>query len=464
MTCRLAGFFFLLLLATQILPANAEPSAGNLKNVSIVDNHVTGNQTREAYSQPFTGLTDAELAQFFRGRTLFRQSWGIAPASGTAVGLGPLYNRIACVSCHLKNGRGRAPDNAQERMQSMLVRLSVPGTTLHGAPKPHPRYGNQFNEEGIPGVPGEGRVQVHWQYHKVNFADGTAIRLRKPQLHFSELHYGALYEQQQPILTSARIGPSVYGLGLLDAVSEDELQKIAQQPKPDGVTGNINRVWDIASQQTRHGRFGAKANVASLRSQIAEAMHGDLGITSSLLPQENCQPQQTACLHAARGGTPELTDEQLTDLEFYLLHLAVPARRHRNDPQVKVGEKIFIDTGCAVCHRTELRTAKNYPHKHLANLSIHPYTDLLLHDMGAGLADNRPDFKATGREWRTTPLWGIGLTAFISEYQAYLHDGRAQSLTEAILWHGGEAQTARERYRHLSQQKRDALEQFLLSL
>ncbi len=427
-------------------------------------NHVTNKITREAYAQPFAGLSEQELAQFFRGRNIFRQSWVIAPAKDTLVGLGPLYNRIACVSCHPKNGRGRAPNDASERMQSMLVRLSISGTTKHGGPKPHPRYGNQLNEEGVPGVSGEGRAQLQWEHQTIEFTDGTQIRLRKPQLIFSELNYGPLYKDQEPTLTSARIGPIVYGLGLLDAVSEEDLLTFAQQQNPDGIKGKVNRVWDIAEQQHRIGRFGAKANTASLRSQIVDAMLGDLGITSRLLPNENCLPHQQACLRALSGGSPELNDEQLADLEFYFRHLAVPARRNTNHPQVNAGEKIFSEIGCARCHRPELRTAKTYPYKHLANLTIQPYTDLLLHDMGEGLADNRPDFQATGREWRTPPLWGIGLTNFINEYQSYLHDGRAQTLTEAIVWHGGEATKVRERYLKLPHHERDALDQFLLSL
>lgn len=455
MTFRLVKVILCLMLGAETVLADVNTPASKQ-----LERHLTGNQTREAYAQPFAGLNEGELAQFFRGRSLFRQSWVIAPARDTAVGLGPLYNRIACVSCHPKNGRGRAPDDASERMQSMLVRLSVPGKNAYGGPNPHPRYGNQLNEEGIPGVPGEGRAQLQWEYQTIAFADETQIRLRKPQLKFSELNYGEL----APVLTSARIGPVIFGLGLLDAVNEKDLLKLVQQRKPDGIKGKVNRVWDIASQQTRIGRFGAKANAASLRSQTVDAMLGDLGITSSLLPKENCLPHQPECLQALSGDSPELKDEQLEDLEFYFRHLAVPARRNINNPQVKSGEKIFTDIGCAHCHRTELQTAKKYSHKHLANLSIHPYTDLLLHDMGEGLADHRPDFQANGREWRTPPLWGIGLTEFINEYQSYLHDGRAQTFAEAILWHGGEAKKVRERYRKLPSTEREALDQFLLSL
>lgn len=430
-------------------------------NPAIAENsHISANQTRKAYGQPFSSLNTAEKEIFFKGRSLFHQSWVIAPAKDPLTGLGPLFNRISCASCHPKNGRGRAPDNPQERMMSMLVRLSVEGETSEGGPVPHPHYGLQLNEEGIPTVPGEGRAQVHWQYSLVSLADGTQIQLRKPTLKFVDLNYGPL----DAVLSSPRIGPPVFGLGLLEAISDADLKQQAQRKKADGIVGKLNQVWDISSQQTRIGRFGAKANVASLRAQTAEALLGDLGITSPLLPKENCMPVQQECQQAPSGGTPELTRAQLDELEFYFRYLAVPARRNINDPQVIAGEKLFYNIGCAKCHKATWQTAPDHPHKALANLTINPYSDLLLHDMGEGLADDRPDFLANGREWRTAPLWGIGLTQLISEYQAYLHDGRARTLTEAILWHGGEADIVTNRYKSLSKSDRKFLENFLLSL
>lgn len=327
-----------------------------------------------------------------------------------------------------------------------------------------PHQTREAYSQPFAGLDEEERAHVHWEYHAVVLADGTSIRLRKPRFSFSGLGYGPLDTQQEPLLMSARVGPVVFGLGLLDAVTEQTLVALAQQQKPDGISGKVNPVWDIASQRTRIGRFGAKANTASLRGQIVEAMLSDLGITSSLLAKENCLPGQAACLRALSGGTPELNDGQLADLEFYFRHLAVPARRNLDAPEVRAGEKIFTDLGCALCHLPALITDKHSPYRHLAGLTIQPYTDFLLHDMGAGLGDNRPDYQASGREWRTPPLWGIGLTELVSEYQSYLHDGRAQTFAEAILWHGGEAETARDRYSKSSRTERRALDQFLLSL
>jgi CxxC motif-containing protein (DUF1111 family) len=416
----------------------------------------------EAFSQPWPGLSNTEREQFFRGRTLVRQSWVIAPSKDELVdGLGPLYNRLACISCHPRNGRGQPPQAANERMLSMLVRLSVPGRDLHGGPKPHPAYGGQLNEEGIPGVPGEGRASLQWHAVKtVTLAGGEKVSLRQPQIKFSELSYGPI----QGVLTSPRVGQPMVGMGLLDAVPAATLEALAKEPKPDGIKGRVNRVWNPETQRMEAGRFGYKSNMPTLRAQSAGAFNGDIGITSPLLPSENCTPVQTACQKAPNGGSPELSAEQLDDVEFYLAHLALPARRQADDPMVKRGEVKFAEIGCAACHRPALTTDPKARFAHLAGQTIHPYTDLLVHDLGPGLADHRPDYLAGGRDWRTAPLWGLGATATVSEAAFYLHDGRARTLAEAVLWHDGEARLARERFTRLTKEEREALLSFLTSL
>ena len=422
--------------------------------------YTTADATREAYGRPFATLGEAERPAFFRGRSLFRQSWVVAPAQDAEVdGLGPLYNRLACLSCHPKNGRGQAPTGPDERMQSMLVRLSVPGAGPHGGPKPHPAYGDQLNEEGIPGVPGEGRAVLHWEEETVVLGDGEVVGLRRPRLEFRDLAYGPL----DGVLTSPRVGQAVFGLGLLDAVPERELARMAREAKPDGVRGRVNRVWDAASQRTVAGRFGWKANMPSLRQQIAGAMAGDLGITSALFPAANCTPVQTACRAAPNGGNPELSDAQLDAIESYLARLAAP----RPQNGAAQGAALFAAAGCPACHRPRLVTgATNAGARHgiPAGVGFAPYTDLLLHDMGEGLADGRPDFKASGREWRTAPLWGLGLQATVNGHTYLLHDGRARNATEAILWHGGEARIARDRFAAMPQADRASLLAFLDSL
>lgn len=418
--------------------------------------------TREAYSRINTDAASAQLSDAFRGRSLFRQSWVVPPAKDIDIaGLGPIYNQLSCASCHPKNGRGQPPKNPLQAMRSMLVRLSLPGQDAHGGPLPHPVYGNQLNEQGIPGVPGEGSVSVEYREFPVTLPEGEAIKLRRPQYRFAELHYGPL---NAGIQFSPRVGPPVFGLGLLEAVPEQTLLQLAEQGRQQGVSGRPNVVWDAEKQRPAIGRFGLKANVATLRQQITGAFIGDMGITSALHPEENCTAAQIACRQSPSARQPELSNAQLDAMLLYLRLLQVPARRNGDDPIVRQGEQTFTAIGCAACHVPVLKTGDFSPLPALSGQTLHPYSDLLLHDMGDDLADHRPDFQADGREWRTPPLWGIGLIERINEHSYFLHDGRARNLTEAVLWHGGEALPARQRFAALSADKCRALMRFLESL
>ncbi|MGZ4956600.1 MAG: di-heme oxidoreductase family protein [Methylobacter sp.] len=419
--------------------------------------------TREAYSRINPNVTSEQLSEAFRGLSMFRQSWVIAPAKDMeTTGLGPLYNQLSCLSCHAKNGRGQPPETPQQAMRSMLVRLSLPGQDPHGGPLPHPVYGNQLNEQGVPGVPGEGLVSVDYREHKVTLADGETIALRMPLYRFADLQYGPL---PADIQFSPRVGPPVFGLGLLEAVDEQTIRQLAEKGKQQGVNSHPNVVWDGRGRQRAViGRFGLKANVATLKQQIAGAFIGDMGITSPLHPEENCTAAQTACKQTPSARQPELDDAQLQAVLLYLRLLQVPARRNLGDPTVQKGEQLFSAIGCTACH-TPLLTTGEFPELPLlSRQTIHPYTDLLVHDMGEELADGRPDFQAGGREWRTPPLWGIGLIKHINEHSYFLHDGRARNLTEAVLWHGGEALSSRQGFAHLPAGERLALIRFLESL
>lgn len=436
------------LLGGSAFATNEVGRAGGGLTVSIA--------TPEALTQPAPSLNEADRPAFFRGRNLFRQVWIVAPAQDAEVdGLGPVFNRLSCLACHAKNGRGFAPERPGEEMRAMLVRLSIPGVGRQGEPLEHPWYGDQLNELGIPGVPGEGRAFLRYETRSVTLADGEVVALRKPVVEFRDLQFGPLGAD---VMTSLRIAPAVHGLGLLEAVPEATLLALAAR------SGRPNRVWNAREQRITVGRFGAKANQPDLRQQVAAAFHGDLGITSTLFPEENCAPVQGACRAATNGGSPELSDDQLADLVFYLELLAVPARRHVDDPKVRAGEAIFGKFGCAACHAPQLVTGEHASRPELSHQAIQPYTDLLLHDMGDDLADGRPDFAATGREWRTAPLWGIGLAKVVDERAGFLHDGRARTLLEAILWHGGEAQAARESVSRAPRAEREALLRFLESL
>ncbi|HWA14536.1 MAG TPA: di-heme oxidoredictase family protein [Burkholderiales bacterium] len=417
--------------------------------------------TREAFAQPSPALPRQLRESFFLGRSLFRQVWVVAPAMDRDVsGLGPIFNRPSCAACHLKNGRGRAPDHPAEKMSTMLVRLSIPGIDAHGGPLPHPAYGDQLNDSANPGIAAEGQARITWQEHLETLPDGERVSLRRPLVRFSELAYGPLGED---VLVSPRIAPPVFGLGLLEAVPESTLQELAAHSQALGLGGRLNRVWDPSRRAMVVGRFGWKANSASLLTQTAAAFLGDLGITSSLFPDENCTMVQAACSAAPSAGAPELSDARLAVTILYQQSIAVPARRDSGNPKVARGERAFASAGCVGCHVPELLTG-GHPLPFLSGQHIHPYTDLLLHDMGEGLADHRPDFLASGRDWRTPPLWGIGLGEHINGHRAFLHDGRARTYAEAILWHDGDAGPSREAFRAMGKADRDALLEFLDSL
>lgn len=418
---------------------------------------------RSAFTAPATNLPVDDLRTFGSGDRLFNTNWVIAPASVDILdGLGPVFNRVSCSACHLRDGRGQPPENDDAPMMSMLVRLSIPGKGERGEVKPHPAYGDQLNDRAIPGVPAEGRAVVKYIEIEGRFEDGEIYTLAKPQYTFKDLAFGPLGDD---ILYSPRVAPQMIGLGLLEAIPEATIHSLADPDDKDGdqISGRINRVWDIEKQQLALGRFGWKANQPNVRQQNAGALHGDIGITTSLFPHENVTEAQPAAKAATTGGSPELSDDLLTTLTFYTRVLAVPARRDVNDPIVRQGEKLFTDAGCAKCHIPTLKTGP-YEIKQLAHQTIHPYTDLLLHDMGDDLADNRPDWEATGKEWRTPPLWGIGLFKVVNGHTRYLHDGRARNLMEAILWHGGEAEASREKVKKMKKEERGALLQFLESL
>jgi CxxC motif-containing protein (DUF1111 family) len=240
------------------------------------------------------------------------------------------------------------------------------------------------------------------------------------------------------------------GLGLLEAIPESTLVAAADPDDADGdgISGRVNMVWDPEQNATVVGRFGWKANASTLHLQAAAAFAGDIGASNVVFPETD--------------GERDITVVQLDDVTFFAQTIAVPASAPRDD-QARLGRDLFEDFGCASCHTPE-QTTGPHPIDALANQRIQPYTDLLLHDMGDNLTDARSDFVATGVEWRTPPLWGIGLTRTISTVATFLHDGRARTLDEAILWHGGEANAAREHFRSASRSEREALIAFLESL
>jgi CxxC motif-containing protein (DUF1111 family) len=400
--------------------------------------------SKNAFGSPAKNASEEHRDRFVVGNSFFKQNWVTAPASTEARdGLGPLFNARSCSSCHLNDGRGRPPEPGEDLI-GLLFRFTN-----------SPTYGGQLQPYGVLDVPGEGVPQIAYEPVPGAYADGN-FELLHPSYGFEGLTYGPL---EAGTLISPRVAPQIIGLGLLEAVPEATLVALADPDDVDGdgISGRVSYLDGAV------GRFGWKANQPDVRQQTAGAFLGDMGITSSLHETNDCTAVELECAAALNGGAPEIEEPRLADVVLYTRILAVPARRDLDDAQVLRGEDLFDSLGCASCHTKELKTAaSDLPE--LANQTIRPFTDLLLHDMGPELADNRPDNDASGVEWRTPPLWGIGLIHTVNGHTRFLHDGRARNVEEAVLFHGGEANAAKEAFVAASASDREALLRFLGSL
>lgn len=446
----------------------AEPeealSGGSATSIDLPD--------RNAFRHMRPGLTAEEQMRFQVGRALFRKLWVAAPSSTQGSdGLGPLYNARSCETCHARDGRGRPPEPG-ETGTGFLLRLArnpvTPGAPRAG-PDPDPVYGHQLQDLAIPGLAAEGRVSIRWSEAPVTLADGTVVHLRQPTYAVAALAAGPL----DPRTTlSPRIAPPMIGLGLIEAIPEGRIRALADpdDSNGDGISGRVAAALD-GPHGGGIGRFGWKAQHGTVRQQTLSALAHDMGLSTPdlPLPHGDCTAAQTDCLarptgEQARLGPGEVTGEALDALVFYSQAIAVPARRKASFPAVLAGKRVFQTLGCAACHTPRFTLEATATNPALGGEVIRPYSDFLLHDMGDGLADGQQVGVASGREWRTLPLWGLGLAGTVNGNAFYLHDGRARSLHEAILWHGGEAQAAREAYRSSSAGDRQALIHFLESL
>jgi CxxC motif-containing protein (DUF1111 family) len=403
------------------------------------------NRSSKGFQIPAPGLSKAEIDLHAAGDVSFDAIFVTAPAELNE-GLGPKFNNASCTACHVGNGRGM-PEIGQA-----LVRISLPtgGTRKidpHQGVVPVPQIGAQIRDRSVQGEVADADVKIDWQEHSGKYPDGASYNLRKPRLTITSTGVPIPADMQ----TSLRVPPPVFGLGLLEAVPEAEMLKMADPQDHDrnGISGRINRVWDPMAKKTAVGKFGLKANTPNLTVQTAAAYFNDMGITNPLFPGIN--------------NSLEVSQDTLEASTFYAQSLGVPVRAQLDNDQVRQGERLFAQANCAACHRATLQTGASKIQA-LANQTIHPYTDLLLHDMGQGLADGRSDFLATGQEWRTSPLWGLGLTQTVLPYTGYLHDGRARSIEEAILWHEGEGKTAQQQFMAMGKSDRQALLKFLNSL
>ena len=387
------------------------------------------------------GLKLEELASAAQGRELFIADWTMAPGSRELLdGLGPLFVAPACDSCHLPDRRAAALNDDGTIGTGLLFRLG----DEYGNPDPH--FGGQLQNRATVGNP-EGSV---------SWTDGGQ---GKPIFHIVTAD-GNLAEG---IALGPRQSPQLTGMGLLNLVPEAHILQWqdSDDANQDGISGRAHRLY----REGRHclGRFGWKAMHCTLRGQSAGAFLQEMGLTTPLNPQEPCTDQQPICAQQPSGGTPEVSETSLAAINEFLTLLAVPARRINNIDDFNRGADLFEQSGCDACHRPTLVTGEHPLFEQLNHQTIYAYTDLLLHDMGDALADGVREGDASSREWKTPPLWGLGLLEGQGESR-FLHDGRAKTLEQAILWHGGEADSSRRRYQALNDDERQLLLQFLRSI
>jgi len=440
-----------------------------------------------SYDKPFANLPENARADFYAGKALAEQPWIKAPTTTTARdGLGPIYNARTCLSCHIRGGRGRMPDSGGELRQG-IVRLSLsPQASEQHANSlsllgviPEPTYGDQLQTQSVSlahqlrqkaaktefsktDVPPEAYVKIVWHERNFSYPDGATANLRKPLIELTNQGYGELHQDTR---FSLRNAPPIHGMGLLERIPQSSIDSIAdpQDNNRDGISGRVNQVWDVEAKQTRPGRFGLKANRPSLAMAVAGAFANDVGISNPLFSESPCTPKQTRCLQQANGN-----DAEGVELPAHLLELVVNFNRNLGVPSAREssenGRRAFTHVGCVNCHQPSFTTSLDPQRPHLSQQIIWPYSDLLLHDMSEELADNRTDFTANGSEWRTPPLWGLGLSAKVNGSMHLLHDGRARSVEEAILWHSGEGENAKQLFTALPEETRLALIQFVESL
>lgn len=465
---RFVGVFGLALFAGIVLSANLSMAQmAPVDSTALAGGETTVyDRTSHGLGQPAANLTEAEMVLHVEGDDKFAATFVSAPAPVNA-GLGPTFNNSSCLACHVRDARGMPVKG------NMLVRVSLPMDSLpKGHPdsslksngsifEPHPEaaislgnappvpgIGTQIQDQSVYGYKPKATVKIAWKKQAGQYGDGQSYELRSPQLTIT-LPDGSPLPAN--VLTSARVAPPVSGRGLMEAIPESTIVALADpdDKNHDGISGRPNHVWDVRKKSLVLGRFGLKANNPDLFQQNAAAYVNDMGVTNPLFPEQD--------------GTSDIDLETLKSTTFYTQTLGVPARTMLADTGVQRGERLFAGANCAACHIATLRTG-SHEVRAIANQTIHPYGDMLLHDMGAGLADGRPDFEATGTEWRTAPLWGLGLAKTVLPTSGYLHDGRARTIAEAVLWHGGEAEKSKEAFRTMNAADRDSLVRFLNSL
>ena len=458
MTFLTKSIFLVGLVATFVSCQDEEQPSGQLESVLAGGATTIFSSGPDAFTFPLANLDQAGVEKHFIADGVFGQQFVSAPADQFG-GIGPLFNQNSCEGCHVRNGRGIVPQYDGDPATGLLLRLSVPGQGLYGSVIPAPGFGGQLQHKAIFNAVAEGKLSKTELTSLVTYLDGESVTLTKPVYNIID----AYIPLPPDLLISPRLAPPVHGLGLIEAIPEEDILSLADEHDldGDGISGRPNRVWNVLQQQVTLGRFGWKAENPTAGQQAADAARNDMGLTSYYFPDEHCEDQSN-CTEGLQTGHD--VDDETTDLfAFYFQTVAVPAQRDYNDPDVKRGRQLFEDLQCAACH-TPKHVTGSHPISSLAYQTIYPYTDLLLHDMGEDLSDHRPTYQAEGQEWRTPPLWGIGLTQVVNPKATFLHDGRAKTLEEAILWHGGEAEASREQFKALTKEERIDLISFLEAL
>lgn len=465
--------------------------------------HIQGESVR-AYRNPAANLTEEQVAAHLAGDALFERNFSDNPTRPLK-GLGPVYNNTSCIACHAKDGRGAlpvVPVNQEwvpfKQNESIFLRISIENSHIKntpksamnswGAPVPVPGFSDQLFHLGSYGVredaPGVGQARVWMKYEHSEFVypDGEVVSLRKPLFKVTDAYDEAVLPDgsvqsrlyAKDVKISPRMSQPMFGLGLLEAIKESDILSLASRDlRHEGIAGKVNWVFDIEKFLSGNiypvsmGRFGLKNNTPTVLHQSLGALRGDIGVTNYAFPEESIfgtplyENYVQSSAHRADGL--ETTNEISDALVFYSQTLAVPSRRNIEDPEVIRGGRIFNQVGCASCHHPRYVTG-SHPIQAFSQQTIYPFTDMLLHDMGEELADDRQDFDASGRDWKTRPLWGIGQTQTVNPRAGFLHDGRARTIEEAIVWHGGEGSHSRKRFSQLKKEERAALIRFVRSL
>tara|TARA_Y100001960_G_scaffold213915_1_gene223467 strand:+ start:567 stop:1973 length:1407 start_codon:yes stop_codon:yes gene_type:complete len=460
--------FVILSLSVTFLKSNESSFLSGGETTNITNN-------KNSFSLEAKNLPEHLKVDFLVGDALFKRIWQDSRFTLNIArdGLGPLFNSQSCEGCHINDGRGHLPEETYNDTDSIsvVIHLSKNKSALNTEFKniPDENYGSQISEFAVEGILKEADINFKYVYSIEVFNNGMIYELRKPKIFLSNLNYGNVDKDTE---FSARISQPLIGLGLIENINADDILKNEDEfdLDNDGISGKANKVWDDVNQREELGRFGWKASQPSIYQQVADALLNDMGLSNPLYTDtSNCTEFQTECLSIVDGNSIEhdnleVSNQQLELITFYSQQLGVPSRRNIDNEDVIAGKKLFFELSCNACHKEKFETGNNPDNKNLNQQIIYPYSDFLLHDMGEGLADNIPEYLANGNEWRTTPLWGLGLTETVSGRKTFLHDGRARNLIEAILWHGGEANRSVTKFKQLDNNQINQLLKFLDSL